>query len=264
MEQQPDYITETEEALKMLGKGYNNDPIPPTEFRSTLSGATPVPDALVQEYGYITALVWGRVWRYCQMIDGVCRASTELIAGELGMSSRTIIRHLEILCDGGHLYDTTPNLRNKPHIYADTGKTRIKVSFEVISGMTQSHSDYDLKSHEESTTNSVFSIYESNIGILTPLIADALEDAEKEYPIDWITESILLAVTNNKRNWRYCETILKRWKENGKDDGKGKPKEQPKQEESHPEYKPIPQTEVIRVPRPANVPPPNIKRTPAY
>ena len=47
--------------------------------------------------------------------------------------------------------------------------------------------------------------------------------AEQEYPEAWILEAISLAVQNNKQNWRYCETILKRWKNKGKDNGKGKP-----------------------------------------
>jgi DNA replication protein len=62
----------------------------------------------------------------------------------------------------------------------------------------------------------VFKLYEENIGPLTPLIADALKDAEENYPPEWIAESIGLAVKNNKRNWKYCEAILKRWKEEGR------------------------------------------------
>jgi DnaD/phage-associated family protein len=62
----------------------------------------------------------------------------------------------------------------------------------------------------------VFRLYEENIGPLTPLIADALRDAENNYPAEWIGESIELAVKNNKRSWKYCEAILKRWKEEGR------------------------------------------------
>jgi DnaD/phage-associated family protein len=62
----------------------------------------------------------------------------------------------------------------------------------------------------------VFKLYEENIGALTPLIADALKDAEEMYPAEWIAEAIELAVKNNKRNWKYCEAILKRWKEEGR------------------------------------------------
>ena len=62
----------------------------------------------------------------------------------------------------------------------------------------------------------VFKLYEENIGALTPLIADALKDAEETYQAEWIAEAIELAVKNNKRNWKYCEAILKRWKEEGR------------------------------------------------
>lgn len=62
----------------------------------------------------------------------------------------------------------------------------------------------------------IFKLYEENIGPLTPLIADALKDAEQTYSAEWITEAIELAVKNNKRNWKYCEAILKRWKEEGR------------------------------------------------
>ena len=62
----------------------------------------------------------------------------------------------------------------------------------------------------------IFRLYEENIGPLTPLIADALKDAEETYSAEWIAETIALAVRNNKRSWRYCEAILKRWKEEGR------------------------------------------------
>lgn len=61
----------------------------------------------------------------------------------------------------------------------------------------------------------VFKLYEENIGPLTPLIADTLKDAEELYEPEWIADAIELAVKNNKRNWKYCEAILKRWKEEG-------------------------------------------------
>jgi len=62
----------------------------------------------------------------------------------------------------------------------------------------------------------IFKLYEDNIGPLTPLIADALKDAEETYSAEWISESIDLAVKHNKRSWKYCEAILKRWKEEGR------------------------------------------------
>ena len=61
----------------------------------------------------------------------------------------------------------------------------------------------------------IFKLYEENISPLTPLIADALKDAEQTYPAEWIEEAIREAVARNKRNWKYAEAILRRWKETG-------------------------------------------------
>lgn len=65
----------------------------------------------------------------------------------------------------------------------------------------------------------IFALYEQNIGALTPLVAEYLREAETRYPPTWIEEAIALAVSNNKRSWRYVEAILKRWLADGKDDG---------------------------------------------
>ena len=62
----------------------------------------------------------------------------------------------------------------------------------------------------------VFKLYEENIGPLTPMIAEALKDAEGTYPPAWVSEAIALAVERNKRSWSYAEAILKRWKEGGR------------------------------------------------
>lgn len=61
----------------------------------------------------------------------------------------------------------------------------------------------------------IFKLYEENIGPLTPLIADMLKEAEETYREEWFEEAFAIAVKNNKRNWRYVEAILKRWKEEG-------------------------------------------------
>jgi DnaD/phage-associated family protein len=62
----------------------------------------------------------------------------------------------------------------------------------------------------------IFKLYEENIGPLTPMIADALKDAENTFSPEWIAEAMELTVKNNKRNWKYAEAILKRWKEEGR------------------------------------------------
>lgn len=63
----------------------------------------------------------------------------------------------------------------------------------------------------------IFQLYEDNIGPLTPLLGEALGDAEREYPHKWITEAFRIAVEKNIRNWRYVQAILRRWQERGYD-----------------------------------------------
>lgn len=62
----------------------------------------------------------------------------------------------------------------------------------------------------------VFVAYENEIGAITAMTADALKDAEQIYSADWVVDAISEAALNNKRNWRYCEAILKRWKVEGR------------------------------------------------
>lgn len=64
----------------------------------------------------------------------------------------------------------------------------------------------------------IFVLYEQNIGALTPIIADELRDAERDYPVKWIEEAIQIAVRNNARKWRYVNSILERWRLEGKHD----------------------------------------------
>jgi DNA replication protein len=63
----------------------------------------------------------------------------------------------------------------------------------------------------------IFVLYEQNIGLLTPLIAEELRDAEKTYPADWIEEAFRIAVEHNARRWRYVRSVLERWAAEGKD-----------------------------------------------
>jgi DNA replication protein len=66
----------------------------------------------------------------------------------------------------------------------------------------------------------IYSLYEQNIGMLRPLIAEQLQEAEKLYPADWIESAFREAVALEKRSWRYILRILERWAVEGKDDGK--------------------------------------------
>ncbi len=126
------------------------------EFATQTRGWTPLIDAVVADLGLFPAVVFGVVWRYCQMSDGVCHASLERIAARVGVDRRTVLRHIKALCQAGYLRDMTPNERARPHTYATTGKADLVGIVEAgpgqtddtpaPGGMTQSHSGSDTES----------------------------------------------------------------------------------------------------------------------
>jgi len=65
----------------------------------------------------------------------------------------------------------------------------------------------------------IFTLYEDNIGMLTPMISEELKEAEKLYPITWIQDAIKEAVNQGKRKWSYIAAILENWSTEGRSDG---------------------------------------------
>lgn len=62
----------------------------------------------------------------------------------------------------------------------------------------------------------IFTLYEQNVGLLLPLVAEELREAEDHYPREWIEEAFREAVQQNKRKWSYIRAILRRWETEGK------------------------------------------------
>jgi DNA replication protein len=90
-----------------------------------------------------------------------------------------------------------------------------------INGMLEDVYSLTVDSRQPPTIN-IFSLYEQNIGMITPMIAEELKEAEKIYPPQWIEEAFKEAVTLNKRSWKYIARILERWASEGKDSGEYK------------------------------------------
>jgi len=104
----------------------------PKQVGHKLDGFTPVLDVVADELGLTPAVVFGLVWRHCQMPDGICRASVATLAKLAGIKSvKTVRGHLKALCDAGYIEDLTPDLRHRPHIYKDTGKVTIETETKV-------------------------------------------------------------------------------------------------------------------------------------
>lgn len=64
---------------------------------------------------------------------------------------------------------------------------------------------------------SIFNLYEQNFGLIqSAMLAEELEEAEREYPNDWIEDAFRIAVSNNARRWAYVRSILERWAREGR------------------------------------------------
>lgn len=80
----------------------------------------------------------------------------------------------------------------------------------------------------------IFTLYEKNIGPLTPIIADSLKELEANYPPEWISKAIQTSVKNNARSLRYIEVVLQNWQEEGKYERTDRRSRQKTSEESDP------------------------------
>jgi DnaD/phage-associated family protein len=117
------------------------------------------------------------------------------------------------------------------HLLADLGEETLRQALDSavehgalshstlnINGMFEDVYSLTIDSRQPSAIN-IFALYEQNIGMITPLIAEELKEAEKLYPPQWIEEAFKEAVTLNKRSWKYIARILERWASEGKDSG---------------------------------------------
>ena len=144
-----------------------------------VSSWTPVVDSLLRNTDLKAAIVFGRIWRYCQMKDGECYASIQKIADGVGMSYKTVQRRVKILVTKGYLQDITPHMRYSPHTYRDTGKVIVSDKIEAIEDdgildQRHPHTAYKSKHMEDTLENVVDDLYDK--GELTPEIYKVLED----------------------------------------------------------------------------------------
>jgi DnaD/phage-associated family protein len=82
------------------------------------------------------------------------------------------------------------------------------------------HLDESLPPAGNANGPGIFALYEQNIRPVSSLIADELKEAEQRYPENWIHDAFREAVSLNKANWRYIESILRRWEAEGRQDEK--------------------------------------------
>jgi DnaD/phage-associated family protein len=150
------------------------------------------------------------LWRVAHM-DGPFRALSKMDfdVKELGLSANEIKSGLEKAVKRGSLLKVQRDAVNYFLVNSPRGRAAVEA---IESGKW--NPKHTVSAPPIDRPN-IFKLYEENIGPLTPLIADMLKEAEELYRNEWFEEAITIAVKNNKRNWKYVEAILKRWKEAG-------------------------------------------------
>jgi DNA replication protein len=151
------------------------------------------------------------LWR-AEHMEGPFRALSrmEFNIKELGLAADEISRGLEKAVKRGSLL----RVQKETAVYFLLNSPRGRAGVQAIESGKWNPKTGVIAAPVERPN--IFKLYEENIGPLTPLIADALKDAEELYSPEWIADSIEVSVKNNKRSWKYCEAILKRWKEEGR------------------------------------------------
>ncbi len=140
-------------------------------------------------------------------LAGLPGGEADLAAGLLAAVQRSTLLNAQLELDG------------QPREFYFLNSARGRALYEAVqNGEWQPSGDprYPIElAHERPN---IFALYERNIGALTPMMADALKDAEREYPHEWLEEAMRIAVENNARSWSYVQAILRRWQEDGRDE----------------------------------------------
>ncbi len=142
---------------------------------------------------------------------------------EIDPSRDSLIEHLKTnlknLSELGIIFLVDTGLPDKPDtlIFLNSSKGRAAIQ-AYQNGQLSVEGNIIGNSAWENSKPSLFTLYEDNIGPLTPIIADAIIDAENDYPERWISEAINLSAKRNIRNWNYINAILKKWRQNGRDE----------------------------------------------
>ncbi|HEY94712.1 MAG TPA: DnaD domain protein [Dehalococcoidia bacterium] len=145
-------------------------------------------------------------------LDGKSEESEKMLSSALNQAvKRGTILRLELVRDGNPEELYFINTENDKRALEKIGNGEI-----VLEGLKPGKRT---RARETETPPDIFTLYEENIGMLNPLIAEWLKEAENLYPESWIRDAIKEAVSLNKRNWRYIDRILENWSAEGRGDG---------------------------------------------
>jgi DnaD/phage-associated family protein len=173
--------------------------------------------AIYQKRGYPRYVTWGEL-----LADNTLRQSLEGGGGDQSVKEK-LQKALEQAERRGTILPLTLEREGKKHqlYFINDEASRQAIDRiergELALGGIVTQGQFEGGGGEQ---RDIYTLYEQNIGILTPMIAEELKEAEATYPAPWIESAFREAIDLNRRNWRYISRILERWAAEGKDDGK--------------------------------------------
>ncbi|HEX74520.1 MAG TPA: DnaD domain protein [Dehalococcoidia bacterium] len=170
--------------------------------------------ALYQKKGYPRFITYGELLGNASLSSSLAQAAnppSEVLHTALEMATqRGTIIHIVLDRDGVPEDVYFLNSESERQVVA-----KIQNGELILKGL-KAEGQIDIETEE---LPDIFTLYEQNIGMLTPMIAEELREAEKLYPETWIRDAIKGAVNQNKRKWSYISAILERWSAEGRSDG---------------------------------------------
>jgi DNA replication protein len=109
----------------------------------------------------------------------------------------------------------------KEPIYLVNGPTGRQAVEDLLAGrldLRQEVAEVPIDAGPAPDRPGIYALYEQNVGLLTPLIAEELAEAERLYPAEWVEAAFRQAVVYNRRNWKYVQRVLERWAVEGRQD----------------------------------------------
>lgn len=187
--------------------------------------------------------------------DGYCFPNLKTLGDILGKTKQAVSKDIQALAEFGYV-EITPQSRKdgsrmgnlyrlifdpprQPEVdthqqEVDTHQPQVDTrQLNAVDALTPHINDSINDSAEEAKpAANIFAVFEQELGPLTPMISESLQDLEQEHTAHWVIAALRETRRNGKTSLAYAEAILKRWKTEGygsefkpasKANGRGKP-----------------------------------------
>jgi len=139
----------------------------------------------------------GQSWEY-KLVNSVDYLGAELVNSVDYLEPTSQLSRLEVVNSVDYL-----------------GDHYIEVKKEIKTTTTSSSGGGELGRDADPDFAAVCQTYEKEIGLLSPMASEELQDMVDTYPVQQIVDAIKVAVRANARKLAYVQGVLKRWQTDG-------------------------------------------------